>query len=265
MKRWMLIALLATHGVRAADADEGIVSVLPCRPTIACTAEIVPGGSLELELGWAQRRASGAPTNSVQALAKISLTDRLQLQVGTNNVLSSQADTMNTLDGAFFGPKVVLLAQGDVVPAVAVSALLSTPTRDGAAAVTHTTDLYLWGYASKDLPWVHADLNVGFNVLSVDDQPAVQELVALSLSRDIGHGVGAMLESYAFWNGGAYAAHDAGVLTGLTYSLAPRVMFDAGFDVSLYRDSRNITLFTGVTFVPYTSVARRPVSTIASR
>ncbi|NVB79589.1 MAG: hypothetical protein HOV81_14425 [Kofleriaceae bacterium] len=241
-----------------------MVSVLPCRPTIACTAEIVPGGTVELEVGWAQRRASESPTNSALALAKVSLTDHVQLQLGTNNVVSSQGGAMDTLDGVFVGPKIVLVDQTDRAPAIAVSALVSTPTRDGDAAVIRTTDLNLWAYASKDLPWMHADFNVGFDVLSVDDHPALQELVALSLSRDVGHGVGAMLEGYAFWNGGPYAEHDAGVLSGLTYAITPRVMFDGGFDVSLYRDSRNVTLFAGVTFVPYTSVARHVTSGVAA-
>lgn len=264
MKRWILVPMLAMGGVHVADADDDVVSVLPCRPTIACTAEIVPGGTLELEVGWAQRRASESPTNSALGLAKVSLTDRLQLQLGTNNMVTSQAGTTSPLDGVFLGPKVVLVEQTDRVPAIAVSALVSTPTRDGAAAVTRTTDVNLWAYASKDLPWLHADFNVGFDVLSVDDHPALQELVALSLSRDISHGVGAMLEGYAFWNGGEYVDHDAGVLTGLTFSIAPRVMFDAGFDVSLYRDTRNVTMFAGVTFVPYTSVGRRTSTGVAA-
>lgn len=246
----------ADDGIAADEADGGSVTVLPCRPTIACTADLVPGGTLEIETGYAQRRATGPATNSVQALAKYSVTDHFQLQVGTNNVVSEAAGAgTQTFDGVYVGPKVKLVDQTDRVPSISVSALVMTPTRDGDAAAQKTKDAYLWAYASKDLPWLHADFNVGANILSYDDHPAVQEVVALSLSKDLGKGIGAMLEGYGFWNGGMYTTHDAGVLTGLTYAVTPRVMFDAGFDVALYRDARNVTMFAGVTFVPYTSVA----------
>ncbi len=33
--------------------------------------------------------------------------------------------------------------------------------------------------------------------------------------------------------------------------LAPQIMFDAGADVALYRDSCNVTIFGGVTFAPF--------------
>lgn len=237
--------------------DDDDVRVLPCRPTIACTAEIVKGGVLEVETGFARRQSADEPAHSVAALLKYSLTDRLQLQLGTNNLVMMQhGSATQSFDGVFAGPKLVLLEQRARAPAIAVSALFMFPTRDGADAVTQTTDGYFWIYASKDLPWLHADFNVGLNVLSLDSHPAVQELVALSLSRDLAFGFGAMLEGYAFEGGGDYAAHDAGVLTGLTYSIGPRVMLDAGVDIALHRDSRDLTMFAGVTFAPYAHVQR---------
>ena len=240
------------------DAEvQGEVQVYPCRPTIACTAELVPAGALEIETGYAQRRVDGAPNHSVQALAKYSVTDRVQLQVATNNLIAAQSGSgAQLIDGVWFGPKVLLVRQDGYVPSIAVSAFLAVPTRDGPGALTQSKDADMWVYASKDLPLgIHADLNLGIDVLGVDDHPAIQELVALSLSRDLGHGFGTMLEGYAFEGGGTHAEHDAGVLTGLTFAVVPRVMLDAGFDVALYRDARDVTMFAGVTFVPYAHAA----------
>lgn len=236
-----------------ARADEDVdVQVLPCRPTIACTAEIVPERTLELETGFAQRRATGATVNSVQALLKYSITDRVQVQLGTNNIVVSQTGmSTHAIDGVYFGPKVVLVEQTAHAPAIAVSALVMTPTSSDADAATHTTDAYLWAYASKDFLTLHADFNVGVNVISIDDKPAAQRVVALSMSRDIAWGIGAMAEGYAFTGGAPYVTHDAGFLAALSYSVAPRVMFDIGTDVALFRDARDITLFTGVTIAAY--------------
>jgi hypothetical protein len=76
-------------------------------------------------------------------------------------------------------------------------------------------------------------------------------VTALSVSHDISHGVGAMGEAYAFEGGRAYAAHDAGVLTAVSYGPSPGIMFDLGSDIALHRDARSATLFAGVTFIPY--------------
>lgn len=257
--RTVLLASIATYPTASFAEDAGDehladdeIKVLPCRPTIACTAEIVKRGVLEVETGFARRHSADAPVSTVQALVKYSVTDRVQLQLGTNNLVMAQhgSDTQ-TLDGVYGGTKLVLRDQSERAPAISVSALVMLPTRDGASAATQTTDGYFWAYASKDLGSVHADFNVGLDVLSIDHHPAVQELVALSLSRDLAYGVGAMLEGYTYEGGGDYAEHDAGILTGLSYALTPRIMFDAGADIALYRDARHLTLFGGLTFAPY--------------
>jgi len=264
MRISMLAVVLLASPAAWADEDASELHAMPCRPTIACTAEIVPAGALEVEMGFSQRRA-GQAVDSVPALLKYSVTDRVQLQLGTNNIVNfGGTGAAQTFDGVYGGAKVVLVERGDVVPAVAVSALVSTST--GGMSVT-TTDGDFWLYLSQDLPGVHADLNVGVNVLSMDSQPAVQYLGALSLSRDLAWGVGAMLENYAFVGGGSYADHDAGVLSGFTYAPTPRLMFDLGTDIALFRDSRNLTLFAGFTIVPYQYVKKQTAagSSVAQR
>jgi len=132
-----------------------------------------------------------------------------------------------------------------------VSAQVALPTRGGADALTQTVDAYLWGYVSKDLLGLHTDLNLGLDVLSVDVQPAIQLVAAAAISRDLGRDLNAALEVYTCEGGGAYADHDAGALTALSYAPTGWLTVQAGADVALYRDVRSLTLFAGLTFVPY--------------
>jgi hypothetical protein len=55
------------------DAD--YYKALPCRPTIACTADIVPPGVTELELGYLYRRlGTSANQHSIPFLLNSSMT-----------------------------------------------------------------------------------------------------------------------------------------------------------------------------------------------
>ncbi len=236
---------------------EAGVRALPCRPTIACTAEIVPGGHFEIEAGYALRRTPSASTgvHGAAVLGKYSITDRLQLQLGTNNVFLAQAGTSTrSFDGAFGGPKLVVVTQGERVPAIAVSALVSAPTAKDEGAAVRTYDESTWIYVSKDLLGFHGDINVGLDALSLDKKPALQTLAALAVSRDLAFGFGAMIEGYTYNGGGAYAGHDGGVLTALSFSPMPELVLDAGADTALYRDTRTVTFFAGLTMLPFDSV-----------
>jgi hypothetical protein len=57
-------------------------SALPCRPTIACTADFVPPGVMELESGYIYRRlGSGANQSSIPFLLKRTVLEWVQLQI----------------------------------------------------------------------------------------------------------------------------------------------------------------------------------------
>ncbi|MFO0673994.1 MAG: hypothetical protein U0235_30975 [Polyangiaceae bacterium] len=55
-----------------------------------------------------------------------------------------------------------------------------------------------------------------------------------------------MIEGYTFNGGGAYAGHDGGALTALSFSPMPELVLDAGADTALYRDTRSVTFFAGL-------------------
>lgn len=215
-------------------------------------ADIAARGTLEVETDYAQTWSDAAIANSGAALLKYSLGDSLQLQLGTNKLITVQSGgSTQMLDGVYLGPKLVLRDQSAIAPSIAVSAMVMLPTRGGDDALTQTVDTYLCAYASKDVLGLHADLNLGLNLLSLDDHPATQFVAAAAVSRELVPDLGAALETYVFQGGGEYADHDAGALVALSYTPAPWIKIEAGGDVALYRDTRSLTVFTAVTVVPY--------------
>ena len=69
----------------ATAAHAGEASVLPCRPTIACTAHIEAAGLLTLEAGYLLRKLDKDVTQrSMPFLFKLSFNDWLQGQLGSN-------------------------------------------------------------------------------------------------------------------------------------------------------------------------------------
>ena len=264
----LFLPLLSAHasadGERSTDDNQiasqpsetsgyrGPIKALPCRPTIACTAELVPAGAWEVEAGYSARQPTGNIVHGGQLLLKYSVLDQLQLQLATNNVFSatSGSGSQSYFDGGWVGPKVRFNQQTTSMPTVSLSAFLGFPTHAGDSALQQTYDAYVWSYLSKDIGFVHTDLNLGVNLLDLRGSPTPQWVTAWSFSTDIAYGLGVMTEGYGFFGGPAPVA-DAGWLNAISYSPVPEVMFDLGGDAGLVRAQRAYTLFVGVTFVPY--------------
>ncbi len=256
----MLLVLFAAALGFARRAEAGppdeTYRVLPCRPTISCTADLVPPGALEIEAGYLARSiTSGGYVHAQPFLAKLSLFERLQLQVGSNGkVLTTGkvASEARFLDDISIGLKPKLLDQTELWPSLAVSAALSIPSWDRHPDFPFAYDASFWGYASKDVGPFHFDLNGGLNVWEFDLSPSYQPFVTLALAAPLAGDFGAILEGYSFADGHArIAPADAGILTGLTYSPRPWLMFDAGMDLGALRQQRRWSLFTGLTIIPY--------------
>lgn len=110
------------------DGDHAI----PCRPTIACTADIVPAGTLEVEAGYLLRRLPGAvDQHSTPLLIKFTVADPLQLQLGSNGYTHIDGTTpARFVDDLVVGAKLHLADQSERRPALALSAALSVPLVD---------------------------------------------------------------------------------------------------------------------------------------
>ncbi|HET9552246.1 MAG TPA: hypothetical protein VFP50_04705 [Anaeromyxobacteraceae bacterium] len=233
-------ALTVTPALAAEDVP------LPCRPTIACTAEIVAPGRAEVELGYAARRIGTDFQHTTPVLLKLTVTERLQLQVGTNG-WTFQPGTSRYLDDTVFLAKVALVKQSEAVPAISASLAMATPTSVGTLGYRPGVDAQGIVYASKDVGPIHGDLNVGLNVLELDRTPRHQPFAAFSASSDVGHGLTPMAEVYGFAGAGRAAPRDVGFLAALGVAVGSWCVLDVGGDVGLGAQDRSFTLFVGFT------------------
>ncbi len=246
----LVFALVAASPAQL-QADE--VKALPCRPTNACTADVVPAGALELEAGYLARRLQFAPTTSTGQwqqgtpfLLKLTLVEWLQLQAGSNGlqVLGDQA----YFDNLLLGLKAHARDQSKQAPSLALSVTASLPTAT-TGGDSRMFNLFSTAYASKDFAWLHADLNAGMNAWRVARDAQLQGWVALALSTELPHKLSPMLETYYFSPAGTVAARDGGVLMALAWAARPWLVVDAGGDVGMFPSTRPFSLFVGVTAV----------------
>jgi len=230
------------------DSDKS----LPCRPTIACTADLVPAGFFEVETGgFYSRLGGGGRLLDDPVLLKQTILPFLQLQVGSNGYTvtesSPRAAAIHYFDDVIVGPKFHLVYQSTYVPSLSVSAQSSLPARsagqDGALLVA---------YASKDLGPIHADLNVGLEAFwgAVGSDAAAQPYVALALSTNLVDPVGFLVEGYVFSAARPYAPRDGGIRPAITLTPRPWLVFDFGGDAGFYPSIREYSLFVGMTIVP---------------
>jgi hypothetical protein len=239
----MLLAGLAL----ATQAAAGEKLLLPCRPTIACTAELAPAGVLQLEAGYLRRAlAQGVTQQSSPFLLKLTLLDWLEAQVGSNGfTVANGAAPARYFDDVQIGFKGRVKGSRSL-PTLGASVQLALPTPGMQTGYLKTTDLLLTAYLTYELPAsVEADLNLGGNVLRIDGSPQVQPWAALALSRDLPLGLTAMVEGYRFAPSRPYAERDAGLLFALSWSVADWIVLDAGGDAGLFPQARRFSIFTG--------------------
>lgn len=227
------------------------IAALPCRPTIACMAEVVPAGTFEVEAGYGGRVASTGVSHSGQLLLKYSLLDRLQLQLATNNVfLVGDGLAARAFDGVMPGVKVLVNEQGTWAPSNAFSLHMMFPTQSFDRAAQTTIDLQGWWYLSRDFGPVHADLNVAGTLYDLGGRRTPQGLTALAISLSLGRGFGVFTEVYSTWGNAMAIPLDGGSLNGISFAPVDSLVIDVGGDVGFYWGTRTFTAFAGVTFVP---------------
>ncbi|HET9155087.1 MAG TPA: hypothetical protein VFN91_00390 [Myxococcaceae bacterium] len=243
--------ILAPTRARAASLPDDQTHALPCRPTIACTADLVDPGILELEVGYLHRRLSDdVNQESVPFLLKLTLARWVQVQVGGNGpTFAGGPVSIRYVDDVTGGFKFHLTDQAGWMPSTSVSAALSVPLAP-AAGYLRTYDALLTVYVTKDFGWLHGDLNVGLNLWRLEGPLASQPWAALAVSVPLPASFGAMLETYLFADATPVSRKDAGILTAVSYSVRPWLVLDAGVDVGLVHSTRVWSAFAGVTVIP---------------
>jgi hypothetical protein len=154
----VLAVALAPTTARAADTPGEGDRALPCRPTVSCTADIAPPGTLEAEIGaFYSKLGEGERLWAYPFLLKQTFTKLLQLQVGSNGyTVVHGTETARHIDNLVVGPKIHLADQTSVVPSLAISAQASAPV----FASAHDAAFFT-AHASKDLGPLHVDVNAG--------------------------------------------------------------------------------------------------------
>jgi hypothetical protein len=245
-------ALIAVvRDARAVATPDDDTRSLPCRPTIACTADIVKPGLFELETGMLYRRLGDAKQWSFPFLAKLSLARFIQLQVGSNGYTTQfDGPAARYFDDVTVGAKLHFVDQGSLLPSLSLSGAIGFATLESQQGYLPATDALLIAYVTKDLGPIHADLNLGANDFGVDSAPRAQEWVALALSMNLPLPFGVMVEEYYFTDAAPFAARDGGCLFALSLTPRPWLVFDFGGDVGYFSADRTFSSFVGMTIVP---------------
>jgi hypothetical protein len=247
--------VLAARAAGAVGPPQDDDRAVPCRPTIACTAEFANPGALELEAGGIYRHSSVDTTNrQTPFLFKLTLAPWLQLQAGSNGYTVTQAPSpARYFDNVAVGLKFHFLDQKGYVPALAVSGAVSFPTPSGQEGYTSAYDANFIGYITKDMGPIHADLNVGTNVFRLNSGPSVQGWGALALSVALpapADPFGLMAETYVFSDATPYSTKDSGLLLAVSHSPRKWLVFDVGADIGFFPSTRAYSVFVGMTIVP---------------
>jgi hypothetical protein len=247
----LVFCAASSSPARAAALPDDQMHSLPCRPTIACTADIVSPGLLEVEAGYLYRRLRGdVNQHSVPFLVKLTLAEWVQLQVGGNGpTFADRPVPVRYVDDVTAGFKFHLTDQARWLPSVSVSAALSIPLAT-AQGYLRTYDALFTAYLTRDFGWLHADLNVGLNLWRLEGPLAPQPWTALALSVGLPASFGVMLESYVFADAVPVAPKDAGLLAAISYSPRPWLVFDVGVDLGFIHSTRALSAFAGMTVVP---------------
>ena len=234
----------------SASLPDDETHALPCRPTIACTADLVAPGTLELEVGYLHRRLSGETNqDSVPFLVKLTLARWVQLQVGSNGpTFANKPVPTGYVDDVASGFKFHLTDQVGLLPSTSISAELSVPV-GAAQGFLRTYDALFTAYVTKDFAWLHADLNLGLNLWRLEGPVAPQPWSALALSAALPRGFTVMLETYVFADAAPISRKDAGLLAAVSYFPKPWLVFDTGVDLGFIHSTRTWSAFVGMTVV----------------
>jgi hypothetical protein len=244
----IVIVAMSCSVASAADWFDPDHQALPCRPTIACTANLVPPGSVEIEMGYLFRQLRAPATqHSVPLLAKLTLAEWVQLQVGGNgpSFVNAPVPTLY-LDDLVAGFKFHLADQTNRRPSLSWSVALSSPI-SSAPGFTRSYDLLYTLYVTKDFRWLHADLNLGLNLWQLEGPTRPQPWVALALSVELPHRFTVMAESYYFADASPISSQDGGLLAALAYAPRRWIVLDVGGDVGYFQSKRAYSLFAGAT------------------
>jgi hypothetical protein len=254
--------VVVLSGFAAASARADDLHVLPCRPTVSCTADLAPPGTLEIELGYQAVRddATGNVTQSTPVLVKLPVAHWLELQLGDNGY--TVAPNTYYLDNVIAGAKLHVADQTDHRPSLALTVAASVPTvaQEG---YTRTTDLFVTAHASKDFGKLHVDANIGLDAWQLEGPAGpgapgtqYQPFVVAAATYAVTDKLGIALEPHYFASAGAIAPRNFGLLAAVEYAARPWLVVDAAVE-RVFLDQGSIAALAGISLAPVRLWERR--------
>ncbi len=240
-----VVCALATASHAERDDDN---HVLACQPTLACTADLAPPGTVEIELGYQPRDQSGGPTvHQLPFLLKLPLASWIEVQLASNGYTYISADA-RYFDNVVTGAKFHLADQTSQRPSLAVTTTFAIPSPPQ-RGYTRAYDLGITGHASKDLGRLHLDLVAGLELYQVDGPRAYQPFTALAATYAATKKWSFAVEPHLFARAAPFAARDAGVMVAAEYAVHDWLVLDAAIDVIRGDEDAVMGLF-GVSIAP---------------
>jgi hypothetical protein len=235
---------LAVHGARASADD---LQVLPCRPTITCTADLAAPGTLELELGYQLTLPRASPNaQTTPFLAKLPVLHWLELQAATNGFTAT--GSARYVDNAVVAAKFHIRDQSTTSPSLAITASISLPTVAEMGYV-HVYDAELVVHASKDVGKLHVDVNAGVIADDLGGKRISQTFVAAAATYPLTATVAVALEPHYFGTAAPFAERDAGLIGAIEVAVRSWLVFDAAIDAVRW-DQRSIAVIAGTSIAP---------------
>jgi len=241
-------------GCYADSINTATIIAHPNRPTVANPADITQYGVLELEYGWDRLWPEKAiQQTSFGGLLKLGMFCDIELRWETTSYLSQTdpSGTHQSFGDNWLGPQIRVYRQTKRVPALAFSYAVKIPSASTAVGLgTGQVDHAVTLLASKDIGHFVFDFNateflIGRSKAAGFDK---NQQVNLAFSHIIRGGLQLTGEFY----GENRLNHTTpGFISSpwaLTYTIVPRLVVDAGFEVGLTSGGPHRHAFVGATY-----------------
>jgi len=226
----------------------------PNRPTVANPADITQYGVLELEYGWDRVwPEENVHQTSFGGLLKFGLLCDVELRWTTTSFQwqTNPSSTESGIGDNWIGPQIRIYKQTRRVPTIAFGYAAKIPSASsqkglGSGEVDHA----LTFLASKDIAGFHFDFNETHFWIGQGSARGFSQNDQLNLA--FSHKIRGPLQITGEFYGDTRldqsTAGFASSLWALTYTIAPRLVIDSGFEAGLTSGGPHRHVFVGVTY-----------------
>jgi hypothetical protein len=250
MSRFLAVILAGSLPGFAADLTEAhafaVAAPSRCAPAIACAAPLPGDEGVTVLAGSDGRDGDGQLVHAGQMSITYDLAHAVQFNFVSNTLVLPHATPLSA-NGVQPGLKLSLTDETSWLPSNALSLHLTVPTWTGA----QTWDFEGWWYVSKQFAAVKAELNVMLAVTDLRGSPAPQGLLTLTVSTDLGRGVGLFSEAWATCGQTQARPPGAGLFAGVSFALGSEFALDAGSELAVHHSGVVATIFGGLTWSPH--------------